>query len=134
MDVKSGNTMSAPILDPLTGKHRGTLTIRIGEMEQIMINGREVDAYRVVSSLGDLETVMWVDEEGKTLRRQLIGGLAMERTSRDEALKVAPSLSESLEVPELDFSEFRDIATLRGSEHQATDSPPGLGMLESLLR
>jgi hypothetical protein len=135
MEIKPGNQMTAPVLDPLTGRNRGMLRIVIGEKETLGLNGQDIETYRVTSSIGDLETVMWVDAEGKTVRRQLVGGLAMERTTREEALKVAPSLDAPVEVPQLDYAEFRGVPIEReGDASSGGGSIPGMNMLESLLK
>lgn len=134
MEIKPGNQMSAPILDPLSGRYRGTLTIRIEKKEPVIIEGREIKAFRVVSSLGDIRTTMWVDEDGQTLRRQLIGGLAMERTTREKALAQAPSLQETLEIPEVDPADFKDVPLSREGEVKNGENLPGMSMLEALLK
>lgn len=133
MKIQTGEKMSAPILDPLTGRNRGTLTIEIGEKDTLTLDGQQVEGYKVVSSVGDIKTTMWVDDAGQTIRRQLVGGLSMERTTRDKALAHAPSLEQPVEIPQLDPADFKGIPTVREGDAQSGSSAGGLGMLEALL-
>lgn len=134
IEIRPGNQMSAPVLDPLSGQPRGTMTIKIEKKEPVIVEGKEIEAFRVVSSLGDIRTTMWVDEFGQTLRRQLVGGLAMERTTREKALAQAPSLQERLEIPELDPADFKDVPLSREGEITNGESLPGMRVLDALLK
>lgn len=133
MSIKSGSRISTPVLDPLTGISRGTLTVEIQDEELISVNGKEIQAFRVESSIGDIKTLMWVDAEGNTLRRQLVGNFFMERTTKEEALHQAPSLAEPVEVRPLDIAEFTGVP-LQGSEAAEEQQSSGLGMIQNLLR
>ncbi len=133
MSIASGAKMSTPILDPLTGVSRGTLTIEVQDKEPITVNGTEIMAFRVISSIGDIETLMWVDDAGNTLRRQLVGNLFMERTTKDEALKQAPTLADQVTPQTLDIAEFADVP-VHGSGDAQKIQPSGLGLIQGLLR
>lgn len=133
MVIKKGATMSTPVLDPLTGISKGTLTIEVGEQEIISINGNETQAFRVVSSIGEIKTIMWVDADGNTLRRQLLGNLFMERTTKEEALRQAPSLETLAEPEALDVADFADVP-LQGRVEAQEQKSSGLGLIQGLLR
>lgn len=133
MEIREGSRMSAPIIDPLTGINRGTLTVEIQDKETIVINGKELQAFRVESSVGDIKTLMWIDDDGQTIRRQLLGNLFMERTTMEEAVRQAPSLVEQAEMQPLDVAAFADVP-YQGSEDAAETRGGGLATIQNLLR
>lgn len=109
MEIKPGAKMSSPVIDPLTGQVRGKLTVRIEKAEIIDIGGQPTRAFRVKTSVGDIDTLMWVDEEGHTLRRNLLSGLFMEKTTKDKALETAPSLDQEVDIPPLELKDFEGV-------------------------
>lgn len=113
MKIAVGEKMSSPVIDPLTGVAKGKVVVTIEAREPIELGGESVPAYRVVSQLGDIKTVMWVDAEGQTLRRKLVNGIRMDRSDRQTALKAAPLLDTPVAAPEMDFSEFRNVPMRR---------------------
>jgi len=132
LKIAPGNQTSIPVLDPLSGRNRGTMTIKVQDKEGVKVNGRIVKAHRVVSDLHDIKTTMWVDSDVNTLKRQLVGNLVMERTSATEALSKFPQLNEPITIPDLDSAEFANVPlTQPGSPPQASSGP---GLLDSLLR
>ncbi len=133
MKIETGSKMSTPIIDPLTGLSRGTLAVEIQMQEEISVNGKEMQAFRVESSIGDIQTLMWINPEGQILRRQLLGNLFMERTTKEEALKQAPSLAEKAEIQGHNIAEFADVP-FRGSEETKENQPGGLAIIQGLLR
>ncbi len=134
LNITSGESLSTPVIDPLTGSNRGTLTITVKDQEQITVDGESISAYRVVSSLADIETIMWVDAYGQTLKRNLVGSFTMEKADREEALKAAPALAEPTVIPGLNLVEFRDVP-IQQSADAAGQSPNGaIGTLRTLLQ
>lgn len=125
MKLEPGETVSSPIVDPLTGQHRRSLRMEIVQREAIVINGRRTSALRVKSSVGDIETLMWVDEDGRTLRRNLVNNLRMDRVDKESALEIIPTLADDVEFPALDLTEFREVPIDSGE----TNGSPGTGQM-----
>lgn len=133
MKLEPGERMSSPIVDPLTGQHRGSLRMEILQREAIILNGRRTSALRVKSSVGDIETLMWVDEEGRTLRRNLVNNLRMDRVDKESALEIIPTLADEVDFPPLDLTEFRDVPVDSG-EANTTPGTGQMGFLNFFLR
>lgn len=129
MKIAVGEKMSSPVIDPLSGATKGKVVVTIEAKESIRLDGKTVPAYRVVSQLGDIKTLMWVDEEGQTLRRNLVNGIRMDRSDRETALKAAPNLETAVGLPEMDFSEFRDVPMRRPGNHSEDSSWSVLGSI-----
>jgi hypothetical protein len=130
LEIKTGEKMSSPVVDPLTGATRGKVTIEIGAQEEITLAGEKVRAFRVTTSVGDIETLMWVDADGKTLRRNLVQNLRMDRTDREAALKHAPQLEEPVAAVELNIAEFANVEASTGAAEQQST----LGVLGTILQ
>ncbi len=133
MKLEPGERMSSPIVDPLTGQHRGSMRLEVLQREAIVINGRRISALRVKSSIGDIETLMWVDEEGRTLRRNLVNNLRMDRVDKEAALEIIPTLADEIDFPSLDLTEFREVPVDSG---EASGNPGSgqMGFLNVFLR
>lgn len=134
MTIAPGQTLRTPVLDPLTGKSHGLLMIAIGEKEAITVDGEEVQGFRVVTKLHDIESIMWVDATGRTLKRNLFGNLTMERTSREKALEVAPSLAKGVAIPPLDIEEFPEQTVPDDGGNPAPAGSSALGLLGRILQ
>jgi hypothetical protein len=130
MKIAPGEKMSSPVIDPLTGANRGTITVKIVDKEKIELGGESLQAFRVTSSLGDVTTQMWVDADGKTLRRNLVNKIRMDRTDRETALKHAGRLEEPLVSRPLDFGEFAGVPlTGEGKTEDEAGAPGLLGLI-----
>lgn len=133
VEIAPGKTFSMPVMDPLTGANRGNLTISIKEKETITVEGENVKAFRVVSSIQDIETIMWIDAYGQTLKRNLVGNFTMERTSATRALDIAPALAEPADIPDLEISEFKDVPLQQTTGSNATAENSTLSTIRRLI-
>lgn len=132
MKLAPGEKMSSPIIDPLTGQSRGYIRLEVVQRERIQLQGRSVTALRIRSSIGDIETLMWVDEQGRTLRRNLVNNLRMDRVSRDRALELAPGIEKPVKFPPLDLAQFQNLSVDPASSPNDLSGPAG--MLNLILR
>lgn len=124
-----GKDLNIPVNDPLLGNLKGTLKLHVKERTELKLDETTPTAYRVESELGDIRTVMWMDRRGQILRRQLVGDIIMDKTSRAESLKIAPDLEAPLDPLPITVEEFRGIP------EDTQESPGGLdlGILKSLM-
>jgi len=135
LKIAPGAKFSARVVDPFSGRAATQVRIRVEEEETIILGGEPTPAYRVRSSVGDIENLMWVDSAGQTLRRELANNIRMDRTDKETAEKVAPELANwtsSAVFPEFDWSRFDDLASKAGAETSA--APAATGVLEMLWR
>lgn len=108
-EIKTGNVLRMPVVDPLFSMQRGVAELVVKDKEKITIGGQESEAFRVESRLNDFVSVSWVDSTGRTLKRQLIGNLTMEVTTEDEAKKHAPVIAQIPAIPPIEAAEFQGI-------------------------
>lgn len=132
MDIKVGNTETMPVVNPLSGSVSGSLKVTVEGKETITVQEREVSAYKLVSDFNDIRTTMWVSKDGTTLKRQLVGNISMEKTDRETALKVVPTLDDQQSITDLDLSHFNDQSPQNGSTN-APGNTPELKLLEILM-
>jgi hypothetical protein len=122
--LEVGKTYRIEVFDPLWMFQKGEVTITVAAWELINVGGQTYGAYRLESKLGNFTTVSWVDEEGRTLKRQVPGSIVMEATTPDIAIKYFPQLHESIELPQLTMRDFR------GPENTETKGKGILDILE----
>lgn len=125
LNIRAGEKMSTPVVDPLTGRNLGIMTLQVKDQESITLDGKPTPAFRVTSDLAGVQTEMWVDQDGNTLRRNLINGLRMDRTTKQKAYEVARSLAEPVKPPALDVSEFPAVSGDADDAAPPPESPMG---------
>jgi hypothetical protein len=64
------------------------LEIFVGELEKIKTELGEREAYRISVVFSGVASTMWVDDNGRVLREEETGGMAMVLTDRDAALQI----------------------------------------------
>jgi hypothetical protein len=124
LDVVPGRTVRVPVVDPVWSMDVGTLEVRIGDIEKITVGGAGVDAYRVESRLNDFVSTAWVDATGRTLRRQLAGQLALERTTPARAFQAGTALVDTLTMPDINPADFANIRTEPLSRFASSGASP----------
>lgn len=131
-EIKTGNVLRMPVVDPLFSMQRGVAELVVKEKEKITVGGREIEAFRVESRLNEFVSVSWVDANGQTLKRQIVGNLTMEMTTEEEARKHAPAVAEAATVPPIEAAQFRglplqDVGTALGTESSLLSFLSGTG-------
>jgi hypothetical protein len=122
-----------PVADPMFSMQQGQVQIRVLEREKIALRDHQVVGYKVETRLNDFVSYSWVDRQGSTLRRQLIGQLTMERTSEAEAKKISAVLSEPLTLPVMDLDRFKKVQPQTVNQLTGGAQSP-LGALGGLLK
>jgi hypothetical protein len=107
--VKPGNSVAIPVVDPVWSMERGTLQATVGNLERIIVRGRPMDAYRVETRLNDFVSTSWVDKEGNTLKRQLIGDLYLEKSPENLARSASEVINRTVQIPELETKNFASV-------------------------
>lgn len=82
--LRAGAERSAPVFDP-AAMAAEPLVIRAVGRESIAAQGGSVEVWRLVESYRGIETVVWVDDAGETLREQGPMGLVAVRESAVQA-------------------------------------------------
>lgn len=108
-EIKPGNTVAIPVIDPVWSMNQGTLQLTVGRPEEILLNGERVQAYPLEMRLNDFVSTSWVDKDGATLRRQMAAGFTMERATRGRVEASAPGLMQPLEVGGIQAGDFAGI-------------------------
>jgi len=129
MPVRSGSHATIPIFDPFGSAAQGVVDIRIKGREHVKLEDGEREAYRVETSFHDIKTVMWVDALGQPIKRELAGGFALEKTTSESAISIAPKIEESPAIPPLETAAFADIpdSKLNGAGPGGIAGPFSLG-------
>lgn len=131
--VKPGNSISIPVVDPVWSMQRGVLEVRVRDAEEINVGGQKVRAYKVESRLNDFVSTSWVDDQGNTLKRQLAGGLTLERASEGQVRASAELDRNPMVIPRLDPKDFANIpAQPLSSLAEKRDTP--LSVIRSITR
>lgn len=131
--IKPGATYVLPVADAGFTLQQGQVEMRVLERDDQVLGGRKVAAYRVETRLNDFVSSSWVDRQGNTLKRQVIGQLYMERCTAPEAEKISPVLRESLIFPPLDLEQFKRVQSQ--TLEQLTDGKQSpLSVLAGLLK
>lgn len=85
--LEAGRIVRGPVFDPLT-RTNGVLELKVIGLGSLP-GEPERAAWRIEESWRDLETVLWVDEEGRLLREEGPMGLVAIRESEAEAKRIA---------------------------------------------
>ena len=109
IEIKPGTVVKLPVVDPMLSMQQGDVIISIKDPEEIKVNDKPVWAYRVEMRLNNFVSVSWVDKKGTTLKRQLIGSLVMEKTSKKLAAAASSVIDTEIKIPEINVSEFDNI-------------------------
>lgn len=108
--IKPGNQIAIPVIDPIWSMNQGTLQMTVGEPESIRIGSQTVEAFPIVMKLNEFVSTSWVDKEGSTLRRQLAGGLTMEKSTAEAVRTRSPNINREIQVKPINPQDFAGIA------------------------
>jgi len=109
-EIRTGTSFRVPVVDPLWSMQIGVLEITVGDIETLRLPDGEIQAWRVESRINDFVSTSWVDAAGRPVRRQLVGGLWLDRTTAQRALQVAPTLASRFEFVDLQVRDFADVS------------------------
>jgi len=106
--LKVGNVYEIPVYDPVWSTARGTAEIKIASKGNITLGDETYEAYKIETTLNNLITVSWVDEEGNTLMRQVLPEVVMHKASRAEIVAQYREFAEPVPPPDdIDLSDFK---------------------------
>lgn len=83
---KKGQRHRLALFDPSTLSSR-QVDIVVEDTERLLIEGVEVDAYRIRMDYFDTQSYVWVDSTGQTLKEEGLLGMSMIKTTPEEARK-----------------------------------------------
>lgn len=98
--LEVGNAYRLPAYDPMMGGGGGMAEVRIAAREEIVIGNEKYNAFRIETTINKMTTISWVDEDGKTLRREIIPDLIMQAVSKDEIISQYDVFSREAQPPE----------------------------------
>ena len=82
-----GKTIEFPLFEP-TSMSMQTTTYEILDKENLTIDDIDYAATKVKFTLGQLQSTMWLDEMGRTLKEEMPGGMMAIRESKEKALQL----------------------------------------------
>jgi hypothetical protein len=130
--LEPGNTLVVPVVDPIWSLERGMLEIRVMNRERITLSTGEVDAIRIETRLNEFVSTSWVDEQGNTLKRQVAGGLVLERASEGQARAAGGLEYQPIRIPPLNMADFKDVPVER-LERLAEQKSSPLSILGTIM-
>lgn len=106
MELAEGATYRFAAFDPMWSGLAGEAVLRVIGPETITIDGREVQATKLETTLAGQKMEAWVDEDHQVLRYQFLNDIMFDRIARAEALREEPSFASEPPVPTLNMDEF----------------------------
>jgi hypothetical protein len=101
LPLKVGNVYRLPVYDPMLGGGGGTAEVKIARREEIVLDGVKYNAFRIETAINKMTTVSWVDEDGKTLKRELIPDLVMQEDSKEDIISQYNIFAREASPPEM---------------------------------
>lgn len=98
--LKVGSVYRLPVYDPMMGGGSGVAEVKIARKEEIVLNNKKYNAFRIETSINNLTTVSWVDDDGKTLKREIIPDLVMQADSKENIISQYNIFSREVAPPE----------------------------------
>jgi hypothetical protein len=84
--LKSGDTMSIPVIDPSTLSQE-YMEVKVVGREPIMSMGERRDAFRIKVVFKGIETYMWLTEKGEVLREESPEGFTLVKETKENAIQ-----------------------------------------------
>lgn len=116
LELKPGKTYRIPIYDPIWSGGSGLAEVTVVGREEIITGDETVEAFRVEIQLDEFTTVSWMNEEGETLRRQVMPNLFMDRADRREIIAQYPEFGHEINPPEIELITDYEIRQSRAEE------------------
>jgi len=86
LELKVGRVYQIPVYDPIWSSGGGMAEVRVVRMESIVIGEKRYNAFRVETILNKYVSVVWLDNDGCTLMRQILPDVIMKRAEKDEVI------------------------------------------------
>lgn len=106
IDLSQGAVYRIKAFDPVWFGMAGEAVIEVKGQETIELAGESLRATRVETTLAGRKTIAWVDESRSVLRYQMMEGLTLERSEREEVLRRYPQLADEMKIPKFDVMEY----------------------------
>ena len=85
--LKTGGKIEIPMFDPVTLSMQ-KMVIEIAGKERIIIDNKEVEAFKITGNLKGLQLLMWIDEHGNELREESPLGFTLIAEPREKAVRM----------------------------------------------
>jgi hypothetical protein len=95
--LKKGVKADFPVFDPMTMSMQD-MHIEVAGMENIVLHGKEYDAFKIIGDLNGMRLAMWVDENGNELKEESPMGFTLIHEPMEMAIK---NLSSSADISDL---------------------------------
>lgn len=83
--TQAGERFVFPLFDPVT-LALSPLEVEVGADVDLAVDGRQMDAKRLVMRLKGAEQTVWLSHKGEILKESGLFGIVMEKTTREQAL------------------------------------------------
>jgi hypothetical protein len=101
--LRPGQKWTTRVDSPFMGGSRGVpIHVTVEGREGLAIDGKIIPSWRLTEWMESLESTAWYDNEGRLLRRQMPGGLALVRSDRRDVVMAYPALTEPMAYLPLD--------------------------------
>lgn len=95
--LEVGDVLRIPVFDPIEAA-KAEAVIRVLEHANVLISGENFEAWRVRAEYRNMETVMWVDDEGRLLKGIMQLGITVVRSSQKE---IQENMRSKRDLPEM---------------------------------
>ena len=129
-DLHVHTTYSFDAFDPFGGQDARKIEVVVAAEETLVDNDVEIPVFRLDTTFNGITKSAWVNQYGRTLKRELLMGYVAEKDGRAVIVKEFPGLNDELELPEFDEEAFMKKAL---ESPAGAGQPPGDGGLFSGL-
>jgi hypothetical protein len=84
--LKKGQRFKVPVFDPATLSTK-SMVVAVEDSEKILIEGQEIETYRIRQEYLDTQSYTWVDTAGRPVKEEGLLGLSMVRTTEEKAFE-----------------------------------------------
>jgi len=97
--LKVGHTYQIPVYDPIWNTGGGIARVYVAKKETITLGDKKFQTFRIETTLNNITSTSWVDEDGRTLMRQIMPGVMMLAAAREEILAQYPEFRQPVPLP-----------------------------------
>ncbi|MCX7045726.1 MAG: hypothetical protein NTX50_09625 [Candidatus Sumerlaeota bacterium] len=111
--LQEGQTYDVQVFDPLWTFGSDMVRMRVGKREQVPLGGKShqmVTAFKIETTMNDIKSYSWVDDEGRTVRHQMGKDLILSRIESAEARRTYPEMDKPLQIPIVNNDQLRSYA------------------------